>query len=103
MKEKWEIVEHSWSDTSIYNQDGRLICTKSIDDGDTTEENQDEREEEVSRDFNLIVLASQMKYCLDKLYNQGKFHSEDFKTVADLLGLENNKGITINDLYKGNK
>ncbi|EJL66290.1 hypothetical protein [Flavobacterium sp. CF136] len=27
---KWEVVEHSWSDTSIQDQDGNVICTKSI-------------------------------------------------------------------------
>lgn len=58
--EKWEVVEHSWSDTSIYNQDGKTICTMSIDDEDTTEENQDERENEVSRNFNLIACAPEM-------------------------------------------
>lgn len=103
MKEKWEIVEHSWSDTSIYNQDGRVICTKSIDDEDTTEENQDEKENEVSKDFNLIVLAPDMKEILIKLYSQGSFHSEDFKTVANLIGLESNSKITINDLWKSSK
>lgn len=69
MIEKWEIVEHSWSDTSIYNQDGRLICTKSIDDEDTTEENQDEREEEVSRDFNLIVCGQEAIALLERIYS----------------------------------
>lgn len=58
--EKWEVVEHSWSDTSIYNQDGKTICTLSIDDEDTTEENQEERENEVSETFNLIACAPEL-------------------------------------------
>lgn len=101
-KTKWKIVEHNWSDTSIYDKDGRLICTRCIED-EATEENQDELGEEVLRDFNLIVLAPSMKEILIKLYNQGSFHSEDFKTVSGLIGLESKKGITINDLYKASK
>ena len=100
----WEIVEHSWSDTSIYNvETGRQICTKSIDDEECTEENQDELEEQTSEDFKLIVLAPKMRHILNKLYNQGSFHSEDFRTVADLLAIDSIKGITINDLWKSSK
>lgn len=66
MKTKWEIVEHNWSDTSIYDQDGRLVCTRCIED-ECTEENQDELEDQVSKDFGLIVLAPEMKDHLENL------------------------------------
>jgi len=69
MKTKWKIVEHSWSDTSIYDRDGRLICTKSIDDEDCTEENQEELESEVQKDFNLIVCAPEMLDMLKTVSN----------------------------------
>jgi len=69
MKTKWKIVKHSWSDTSIYDRDGRLICTKSIDDEDCTEENQEELESEVQKDFNLIVCASEMLDMLKTVSN----------------------------------
>jgi len=93
MKEKWEIVEHSWSDTSIYNQDGRLICTKSIDDEDTTEENQDEREEEVYRDFNLIVCGQEALEVLEiilKEYELGIVTGIDSRKVKELLNRAKN-------------
>ena len=88
MQEKWEIVEHSWSDTSIYNQDGRLICTKSIDDEETTEENQDEREEEVSRDFNLILCGQEALEALEmilKEYELGIVDGIDSRKIKMLL------------------
>jgi hypothetical protein len=57
---KWEVVEHNWSDTSIYDQDGNVVCTMCIDDEDTTEENQEEREQIVSDNFKLIEAAPEM-------------------------------------------
>lgn len=39
MKIKWKIVEYSWFDILIFNEDGRLICIKLIDDEDCIEEN----------------------------------------------------------------
>lgn len=67
--EKWDVVEHSWSDTSIYNQDNEIICTLSIDDEDTTEENQEEREQIVSERFLLISKAPEMLEMLIRCKN----------------------------------
>jgi hypothetical protein len=53
LKRNWEVVEHSWSDTSIMCGD-KTICTMSIYD-EATEETQNELEDEVSRNFKLIV------------------------------------------------
>jgi len=58
--EKWEVIEHSWSDTSIQDAQGNTICTLSIDDEYTTEENQEEREKIVSDNFQLICMAPEM-------------------------------------------
>lgn len=62
---KWEVIEHSWSDTSIYDQDGNVICTKSIYD-EASEETQDELESIVSDNFKLIAAAPEM---LDVIMN----------------------------------
>lgn len=53
IKQNWEVVEHSWSDTSIMCGD-KTICTMSIYD-EATEETQEELEDEVSRNFKLIA------------------------------------------------
>ena len=57
--EKWELVEHNWSDTSIYDKNGNVVCTKSIYD-EATEETQDELENKVSNNFKLLVCAPEM-------------------------------------------
>ena len=86
MKTKWEIVEHNWSDTSIYEQDGRLICTRCIED-EATEENKDELGEEVLRDFNLIVLAPEMRKLLIKIYESEEIEGDYliWKEIEEIL------------------
>lgn len=81
---KWEVVEHSWSDTSIYDQDGNVICTKSIYD-EATEETQDQLESEVSDNFNLIAAAPDL---LKEL-----IHLEDYITRSLTLSGCDNKSI----------
>lgn len=58
IKQNWEVVEHSWSDTSIMCGD-KTICTMSIYD-EATESTQDELEDEVSRHFKLIAAAPEL-------------------------------------------
>lgn len=58
IKPNWEVVEHSWSDTSIICGD-KTICTMSIYD-EATEDTQDELEDEVSRNFKLIASAPKL-------------------------------------------
>ncbi|MBE8727963.1 hypothetical protein [Flavobacterium hungaricum] len=67
---KWEVVEHSWSDTSIYDQDGNVVCTMCIDDEDTTEENQEEREQIVSANFKLIEASPDMLDVLKRIVKE---------------------------------
>lgn len=57
-KEKWEVLEHNWYDTSIVSGD-KTIATISIYD-EATEENQEKLEEEVMYNFMLIVKAPEM-------------------------------------------
>lgn len=58
IKPNWEVVEHSWSDTSIMCGD-KTICTMSIYD-EATEDTQEELEDEVSRHFKLIASAPEL-------------------------------------------
>lgn len=54
--EPWSKKEHSWAESSLYSHGGKkLLFTHSIDDGDTTEDNQQEREDEQSRLLNRIA------------------------------------------------
>lgn len=66
--EKWEVIEHSWSDTSIKNQDDEIICTLSIY-GSACEEDQEEKEKTVSERFKLISKAPQMSEMLKTVSN----------------------------------
>lgn len=81
----WTIVEHSQSDTSIYDQNNRLICTKSIDDEDCTEDNQEELEAEVSKDFNLIVCAPEMLQLLKYLNACGGLGADKHSKIEELI------------------
>lgn len=57
-KGKWEVCEHSWSDTSLMAGD-KSIATQSIYD-DATEENQEELENEVSANFRLLSASKDL-------------------------------------------
>ena len=57
-KGEWELVEHSWSDTSITCGD-KTICTNSIY-YEATEETQEELENEVSANFKLMLASKDL-------------------------------------------
>lgn len=57
-KGKWEVIEHSWSDTSIVCGD-KTICTKSIYD-ECTEESQEQVELETMANFNLLASSKDL-------------------------------------------
>lgn len=52
----WEVIEHSWSDSSIYDSNGKCILTVSIY-NDATEENQEDLEDEMADKLNAIIHA----------------------------------------------
>jgi len=52
----WKKLEHSWDSTSIADSDGNIICSLSIYD-EATEENQEELESQMDANANLIVSA----------------------------------------------
>ena len=58
-KTTWQIVEHSWSSTSIYDDNDEVICTLSIEDR-ATEENQSELEKEMDAKARIIASAPLM-------------------------------------------
>lgn len=53
---EWDIIEHSWSDTSIIKKDGGVIASLSIYD-DSTEENQEELELNMLANAKLMAAA----------------------------------------------
>jgi hypothetical protein len=70
---KWKIVEHSWSDTSIEDENGNIVCTKSIE-SEATEETQEDLELEVMINFALIASAPEMYAMLVRIsrtYDKG--------------------------------
>jgi len=52
----WQKFEHSWDSTSIADSDGNIICSLSIYD-EATEDNQQELEEQMDANADLIVAA----------------------------------------------
>lgn len=68
---EWEVLEHSWSDTSLVPKHGTYICTKSIQ--DDLDENATEEEEQVAdtivqANFRLMsqskrMLAAMQNFC----------------------------------------
>lgn len=85
--EKWEVIEHSWSDTSIQDEQGNIICTLCIDDEDTTEKNQEEREQIVSENFALISKAPELYTLANKLITAESVPDFYRKWAKDLIAL----------------
>lgn len=55
----WTIHEHSWCDTSISDANGETVCSLSIED-ECTEENQEEWEANMAARACLLVAAPDM-------------------------------------------
>lgn len=87
--EKWEVIEHSWSDTSIQDEQGNVICTLCIDDEDTTEENQNEREQIVSENFALISKAPEMYSLIQSIITSEDTPNYYRQRAKDLISLIN--------------
>lgn len=76
----WEVIEHSWSDTSLVSGD-KTIATISIYD-EATEENQEELESEVSANFKLLSKAPEMLKMLCRI-KEG-VNTTDFAQLKNL-------------------
>lgn len=61
----YEVVEHNWSDTSIY-ANGKQICTHSIYD-EATEDTQEELEAQTAANFRLFAASPDLYAALDNL------------------------------------
>lgn len=55
----WRKFEHSWDSTSIADSDGNIICSLSIYD-EATEENQQELEAQMDANANLMKAAPEL-------------------------------------------
>lgn len=71
----WELVEHSWSDTSILSGD-KTIATKSIYD-ECTEETQEFVENETSANFRLLTASPDLLAALIDLLVFCRSHGMD--------------------------
>lgn len=63
----WNIVNHNWSDTSIYagaSEDEDSICRLSLNEELVTEENQEEHESQQEANARLIAAAPELLYML---------------------------------------
>lgn len=60
MNRDWKIIEHSWSDTSIRDAEGNKVCTLSIY-NEATEENQAELEGLMGRRARLLRAAPELE------------------------------------------
>lgn len=65
-KGRWEVIEHSWSDTSLVC-DNKTIAMQTISE-EATEENQQELEEEVAYNFKLMSKAPELLAFLQEHY-----------------------------------
>lgn len=63
---KWKYVEHSWSDTGIYDELGRHIAALSIR-YDCDEDTQDACEKRMGEEARLIAAAPEMLAMLEEL------------------------------------
>ena len=65
---KWKIIEHSWRNTSIENEDGRIVCELDLESfGDLNENNQDKYEQLQRADAELIASAPALRDERDRL------------------------------------
>jgi hypothetical protein len=82
---KWKKCEHSWSDTSIYDEDGRQVCTKSIRD-EATETTQDELDKQVQKDFDLISAAPDLLEALKLALPHIECNNAEQSSIIDMCG-----------------
>jgi len=65
---KWKIIEHSWRNTSIENEDGRIVCELDLESFDDLNENNQDKYEQLQRaDAELIASAPALRDERDRL------------------------------------
>lgn len=88
-KGPWEVVEHSWSDTSVVGPDG-TICTIRIYD-EATEDNQSALEQRSASRAHMIAAAPKLYEALCGLL--GLSDIAFFETESARLGLERESNV----------
>ena len=63
----WHTCEHSWSDTSIFNEGCKKLIAKLSIYNYATEENQQELEAEMDANARLIATAPDLLWCLNEV------------------------------------
>lgn len=79
-KGPWEVVEHSWSDTSVVGPDG-TICTIRIYD-EATEDNQSELEQRSASRAHLIAAAPKMLEALLRISSGNEINACLMQDIA---------------------
>ena len=59
-KTPWTLTENSWDTISVYDRDGKTVCTLRLSEEDVTEDNQDEKMDEQLKLAKLIVKAPEL-------------------------------------------
>lgn len=62
----WTFTSHNWSDTTVYDELGNVVCTLSIDE-DIDEDDQEEYEGAVNNNARLISAAPDLLKALEEL------------------------------------
>jgi hypothetical protein len=93
----WRKFEHSWHSTSIADSNGNIICSLSIYD-EATEENQQELETQMDANANLIKAAPELLEnlnvileCLRLGYNANECVNEIENAIAVIAKATNQK------------
>jgi hypothetical protein len=64
----WSTIEHSWSDTSIFDKDNNVVCSLSVE-GECDENNQEQFEQLMAANAKLISKAPKMLEFLKGIVN----------------------------------
>lgn len=62
----WTFTSHNWSDTTVYDELGNIVCTLSIDE-DIDEDDQEEYECALNNNARLISAAPDLLNALEEL------------------------------------
>lgn len=83
----WEVCEHSWSDISIYAEEGhKTICTNSIEE-EADEDTEEELEAINLANMKLISVAPEMYCVLEKIKDIADSSTSSWSAISDLIDI----------------